>query len=394
MWAFTQAGTDEAESDRPAAAGETAAHSKALGSSAYATSAGRTGAFGGGGFAGGAFGDSTRPLPMKVGQVALVAVLLACATAAVWLGGGTMSVYPHLFYVPVLLAAAQFGLPGAIVTGLVGGILVGPVMPLDRDLGLEQSTLAWLYRMVFLTGIGMLAAGLRDSHNRLDDRNRRTAAELYHAYGKCLTTFASLISMRDEPTAHHCERVALNAVTLGRAAGLGEQDLRELYWEGILHDLGKVATPAHILLKPGKLTEDEYLEVKKHAKMGADILESISDRFRILAEGVRSHHERWDGTGYPDGLAGASIPLNGRILAIVDVFEAVTSDRPYRAAMAPSQGVEIIYGGMGTHFDPELAQCFLDLYASGKILVQGDPIPKASAAFPVPGYAALRMDRA
>ena len=363
MWAFTQAATDEPGAER----------------------------FGAGRRA--AVGNGPRTVPGAVGQAAVVLALVLGAAVVVWLAGGTKSVYPHLFYVPVLLAAAQFGLPGAVVTGLVSGVLTGPVMPLDRELGLEQSTLAWLYRMVFLTGIGMLAAGLLESHNRLHDRNRRTAAELYQAYGKCLTTFASLISMRDEPTAHHCERVALNAVTLGRAVGLGEQDLRELYWEGILHDLGKVATPAHILLKPGKLTEDEYLEVKKHAKMGADILESISDRFQILAEGVRSHHERWDGTGYPDGLAGPSIPLNGRILAIVDVFEAVTSDRPYRAAMAPSQGVEIIYGGMGTHFDQELAQHFLDLYANGKILVQGDPIPRRSTAFPVPGYAALRMDR-
>ena len=339
-----------------------------------------------------AVGSGGRRPVVVAAQAALICALVLGTTAVVYLAGGTKSVYPHLFYIPVLLAAAQFGLSGAIVTGLVSGLLAGPMMPLDRNLGIEQSTLAWLYRLLFLTGIGMLAAALLDSRNRLHARNRSTAAELYQAYGKCLTTFASLISMRDEPTAHHCERVALNAVTLGEAIGLGEQELKELYWEGILHDLGKVATPAHILLKPGKLTEEEYLEIKKHAKMGADILESISDRFQLLAEGVRSHHERWDGTGYPDGLEGPEIPLNGRILAVVDVFEAVTSDRPYRAAMAPSQGVEIIYSGMGTHFDPYLAQRFLDLYAQGRILVQGDPIPRGAAAFPIPGYAVLRHD--
>lgn len=334
-----------------------------------------------------------KPLLARLVQAAIVVGLIIACGAIVYAAGGTRSVYPHLFYVPVILAAYQFGLTGAVLAGVASGLVSGPIMPLDRSIGVEQEALAWIYRMLFFTGVGTFTASLLVVRRRLYGRERKVAGELFDAYGRCLTTFASLVSMRDEPTAHHCERVAANAVTLGKAAGLSEQELKELYWEGILHDLGKVGTPAHILLKPGKLTEDEYREIKKHAAMGAEILTSISPRFATLASGVRSHHERWDGTGYPDGLKGESIPLNGRILAIVDVFEALTSDRPYRSAMTQAEAVRIIQRSVGTHFDPDLTALFLRLHGNGRFLVQGDPVPGVGAgAYTVPGYSVLRQD--
>lgn len=330
-------------------------------------------------------------LAVKLAQAGVVLGLIGVGSAIVYAAGGTKSVYPHLFYVPVVLAGYFFAVPGALIAGVASGLAAGPFMPLDRSLGTEQNTLSWIYRLVFLTGVGVLTATLVTARHRLEDELAQTAGELYVAYGKCLTTFASLVSMRDEPTAHHCERVAANATAIGRAIGLDEQELRELHWEGILHDLGKVATPAEILLKPGSLTDAEYAEIKKHAKVGAEILESISPRFRLLADGVRSHHEQWDGNGYPDGLSGDAIPLNGRILAIVDVFEALTSQRPYRDAMRPFEAIAIIEEEAGKHFDPKLVNVFLSLHEKGKILVQGDPVPDVSSReYPVPGYSAIR----
>lgn len=324
-----------------------------------------------------------------------ILAFIALLAAFVYGAGGTRTVYPHLFYLPVILAAFYFGIPGALVAGILAGLATGPLMPLDRATGIDQQTLPWMYRLSLFTAVGVFTGALLESRSRLQAQVRGTAGELYVAYGKCLTTFASLVSLRDEPTAHHCERVAENAVTVGREIGLPEQQIKELYWEGILHDLGKVATPAHILLKPGSLTHAEYDEIKKHAKLGADILSSISPRFKNLADGVRSHHEHWDGSGYPDRLAGEEIPLNGRILAVVDVFEAMTSDRPYRKAMSVEDAIDIIREESGRQFDPAIASLFLDLCAQGRILVQGDPVPGVDQKeYPVPGYAVLQQDAA
>ena len=326
-------------------------------------------------------------------QAALVLLLALAAALIVFAAGGTKSVYPHLFYIPVVLSAYLFGIPGALLTGMACGLIAGPMMPLNRELGLEQATVAWLYRLAFFTAVGVFSAALLQTSKRHLLRHKGVAEELFQAYGKCLTTFASLVALRDEQTAHHCERVAANAVTLGRAAGLSEQELKELYWQGILHDLGKIATPSQILLKPGKLTNAEYNEIKKHAKVGADILQNISPRFRLLADGVRSHHERWDGQGYPEGLEGNQIPLNGRILAIADVFEALTSDRPYRDALPTPEACTLIEDGSGNHFDPSLVPHFLTLFNRGQILIAGDPVPGGHAAdFPVPGYSVLRQE--
>ena len=334
-----------------------------------------------------------RKVTVYVMQVSLVLLLAAACALIVYAAGGTTSVYPHLFYIPVVLAAYLFGIPGALLAGVACGLIAGPIMPLNRELGLSQNTVSWVYRLAFFTSVGVFSAALLEARSRILAKHRQTAEELFQAYGKCLTTFASLVAMRDEQTSFHCERVAANAVTLGRAVDLDEQDLKELYWEGILHDLGKIATPSEILLKPGKLTTDEYNEIKKHAKLGAEILQGISKRFTTLAEGVQSHHEKWDGSGYPDGLSGTDIPLNGRILAIVDVFEALTSDRPYRNAMNACEALEVIRDGAGSHFDPDLVPAFVSLFELGQILVQGDPVRGMHThEYPVPGYDVLQQE--
>ena len=328
-------------------------------------------------------------------QASLILLLILGSASIVVSAGGTSSVYPHLFYIPVILAAYVFGVPGALAAGLISGLICGPIMPLNVEAGTEQATASWLYRLGFFTLVGLVSAGLRQASERNLKRHADTTDELFNAYGRSLATFANLVALRDEQTSHHCERVAANAVTVGRSLGLDEQELRELYWEGILHDLGKVAVPTHVLLKPDKLTPTEFDEVKKHAKLGAEILCSISPRFEAIADGVRSHHERWDGTGYPDGLAGTDIPLSGRILAVVDVFEAITSDRPYRGAMTADQAVNMVTSGRGTHFDPDVVDAFLRLFSHGKILMQGDRMPGHEVdGFTVPGIDALRRDAA
>jgi len=189
-----------------------------------------------------------------------------------------------------------------------------------------------------------------------------------------MKTYAKIISARDEQTSNHCERVAYNAVLLGKELGLNESEQSLLYWSGLLHDVGKIGVKEEILLKRGKLTEEEFEQVKKHAEIGYDLIKSLSNRLYPVAEGVRSHHEKWDGSGYPAGKKGKDIPLFGRIIAIVDVFEALTSERPYKDSWDPEDALDYIISYKGIYFDPELVTIFESLYRQGKIWIASKPI--------------------
>jgi HD-GYP domain-containing protein (c-di-GMP phosphodiesterase class II) len=156
---------------------------------------------------------------------------------------------------------------------------------------------------------------------------------------------------------------------MGRELGLAETQLETLHWGALLHDLGKISVPESILLKPGPLTEQEYAEIQRHPTYGADLLESVAPEFGDIARVVRYHHERWDGRGYPQALSGREIPLMSRIVAVVDVFEALTSRRPYRRPMPAPRALSYLQAESGSHFDPELVSLFEKLYDQGEIRV-------------------------
>jgi putative nucleotidyltransferase with HDIG domain len=179
---------------------------------------------------------------------------------------------------------------------------------------------------------------------------------------RCLT--ASL-DARDPYTWGHSERVARIAVRLGEELGMREVERSELYLGGLLHDIGKIGVPDEVLRKPGRLTDEEYEQVKQHTVVGDAILGHVR-QLAHLRPLVRNHHEQYDGTGYPDGLAGTDIPLGARLLAVADTFDALMSDRPYRKALAPSALEAILSGGAGRQWDPEviaaLFHCKHELY--------------------------------
>lgn len=302
--------------------------------------------------------------------VLLVGLLLGVGWI-VYTSGGTKYVYPHLMYIPVVLAALWFNVWGGIAVALLAGLVVGPYMPLNVATGDPQALASWLLRMSFFALIGALVGQMSSLLNLRLDRLHGALDSLSVTYAQTLKSFASLVALRDEQTGGHCERVAHNACVVGEALKLSKTELDALHWTGILHDLGKVATPAHILLKPGKLTPEEYAEIQKHAVVGAELLASVSNDFAAIAVGVRSHHERWDGTGYPDGLKGEAIPLAGRIMAVVDVFEALTSKRPYREPLPPDEALALIKQDAGMHFDPALVAVFEAAYKKGRIYVSG-----------------------
>lgn len=188
-----------------------------------------------------------------------------------------------------------------------------------------------------------------------------------------LMTVAELVECRDSVTGGHIERTRMYlnllidlTVENGIYADvLRSWDLGLVVMSAQLHDVGKVAIRDDILLKPGKLTDEEFEEIKKHAEVGAEIIRRIEDNTsentflkhaEVFAE---SHHEKWDGTGYPYGIKGANIPLEGRLMAIVDVYDALTNDRPYKKAFPHDEAVNIIRDGQGRHFDPQLCETFL-----------------------------------
>lgn len=304
-----------------------------------------------------------------------IAALIGLTTWLVYATGGTGQPYLHALYVPVILAAFVAGWPGGALAGLVAGLAVGPWMPLDVAAGTAQSTVGWLYRTAFFTLVGALTGGLTSQlWSRLQTVDA-LAARLHDIHAHMLEAFARSVALRDEGTGGHCERVALNAYTVGKALGLEPEELRDLYWAGLLHDLGKIAIPENVLLKPGPLTADELALVRRHAAVGAELLASVADDYEAIARGVRHHHERWDGSGYPDGLVGPTIPLIARILAVVDVFEALTCDRPYRGAWEPEPALAYLRENAGRHFDPALVAIFEDLFRQGLIHTAGGPLP-------------------
>ena len=186
-------------------------------------------------------------------------------------------------------------------------------------------------------------------------------------------------------TAGHSERVTHLALAIGRQLRLDEVQLDQLYRGGLLHDIGKVAVPPEILDKPGTLTAAEREIVERHPSVGFELLAPIPGYADVLPI-VRSHHERPDGAGYPDNLAGEEIPWLARVLAVADVYDALTSDRPYRAGMAHEQAVELMLAGNGTWLDATVLAAFLALDYSRRKLELHQSI---AARWPTPPRATI-----
>lgn len=201
-----------------------------------------------------------------------------------------------------------------------------------------------------VAGFNMMVRGLqaREQQNR----------QLLDSY---FTTLAVTLDARDSYTAGHSLRVAEYSVIIGQLAGLTGRELDDLRKSALLHDIGKIGVPDSVLFKDGNLTDEEFDQIKSHPVLGENILRQIEpvEKMAPYLSGVRSHHERYDGGGYPDGLAGTEIPLHGRIIAVADAYDAMTSDRPYRKGMDHERALAILEQGRGSQWDPEFAGLFL-----------------------------------
>lgn len=183
---------------------------------------------------------------------------------------------------------------------------------------------------------------------------------LQRAYIDTLAALTSAIDAKDSYTHGHSERVTDLSLSLGRALGLAPALLEDIRLAGMLHDIGKIGIPEAILNKPGRLTNEEFDVIKSHPTLGTRILRKVEFLGGVVPM-IRHHHERFDGRGYPDGLAGDDIPLAARIISVADTFDAMTSDRPYRQAMSISDAIDEIARCKGTQFDPQIAEAFVEL---------------------------------
>lgn len=204
-------------------------------------------------------------------------------------------------------------------------------------------------------------------------------AQLERFFFETIRAIVATIDAKDGYTHRHSERVAAFAMRVAGELGLDEEQIEAVKLSALLHDVGKIGVPESILNKPGKLTDEEFDEVKKHPVHGVNILRHIkSPRFEAILPGVRHHHEKWDGSGYPDKLGGEDIPLLGRLLAVADVLDALSSDRSYRKGMGFDKTVEIIQKDAGKHFDPRIAEAAVSLHERGELEVPAEWIEPGS----------------
>jgi HD-GYP domain-containing protein (c-di-GMP phosphodiesterase class II) len=182
--------------------------------------------------------------------------------------------------------------------------------------------------------------------------------ELVLAYDTTIEGWSRALDYRDKETEGHSQRVTEITLQIARATGTGEEELIHLRRGALLHDIGKMGIPDNILLKPGKLTDEEWVVMKRHPEIAYELLSPIVF-LRPALDIPHCHHEKWDGTGYPRGLRGEQIPLAARIFALVDVWDALRSDRPYRPAWPEERVFEHIRMSAGSHFDPEVVELFL-----------------------------------
>ncbi len=212
--------------------------------------------------------------------------------------------------------------------------------------------------------------------HQLAERNR----ELVETRLEIIRRLGRACEFRDNETGAHIERMSRYSHLLGLAAGLSIEDADKLLNASPMHDVGKIGIPYAILLKPGKLTPEEFDVIKQHPEIGAHILTGSDSPLMKMAEMIAiTHHEKWDGSGYPNALKGEAIPLEGRIVAIADVFDALTTIRPYKKAWDVVDAVDFIVNNAGTHFDPALAVLFQGILP--EILIIRDQFPDAAVTF-------------
>ncbi|MDX6586500.1 MAG: cyclic di-GMP phosphodiesterase [Solirubrobacterales bacterium] len=330
----------------------------------------------------------------KSGFLAWAVVLgsVATLTAMLALGLGreeASGVLRVIWAIPIAIVAVQFGFRGGIAGAMCALALViayEATVPQEPSLAIllaigtaylavggllgrfvdERRALEAALERHYALSLDLIAKEAEEALRKQSEQSEQTIRDRTKALEasrlEVLQRLAIAAEYRDDDTNQHTERVGRTAARIARQLGLSEDDVRLIRRAAPLHDIGKVGVPDAVLLKSGELTDDEYRAMQKHVQIGANIL--AQGRFPILhlARTIAlSHHERWDGSGYPFGLKGDDIPLVGQITAVADVFDALTHERPYKPAWKVDAAVAEIEKNAGGHFSPKVVEAFLTL---------------------------------
>lgn len=227
---------------------------------------------------------------------------------------------------------------------------------------------------------------LRQHNESLEEKVRDRTTHLAAAQLETLRRLAVAAEYRDDITGRHAERVGLLGAHIAARVGMGGERVRLLRWAATLHDVGKIGIPDAILMKEGRLSEEEFGLMQSHTRIGARILSGSRFPLLQMAEEIAlSHHEWWNGAGYPNGLAEEEIPLTGRVVAVADVFDSLTHERPYKRASSFDEAVEIIGKEGGRHFDPDVLQAFMQLMDEGLPQNLDRMVQEGDGGIPDPG---------
>ena len=270
---------------------------------------------------------------------------------------------------------------GIFASSLLASFLIKPIKELSAGVEeLKYGTAKNPLRIYSQDELGKLTGNFNEMSALIADQRGKLseyARDLEEAYVSIVKVVAAAIDARDSYTHGHSARVAQLSLLLGKQIGLPKEDLRDLEIACLFHDVGKIKTPDSILLKPGKLNEAEFKEMRQHVLYGASILSKAPSLFKYIPS-TRHHHEWHNGKGYPDGLFGDNIPMFAAIISIADAFDAMTSDRPYRKALFEEEALRQIARMSGTQFCPDLVAIFLELMEKDR--VQDAPLSVVGAA--------------
>ncbi len=220
----------------------------------------------------------------------------------------------------------------------------------------------------------MLEIEHRDRERVLAQKVREQTREIRESREEIALRLISASEERDNETGMHVRRIGLYAAAMGAFLGWNQEQVDRIRGAAPMHDIGKIGVPDAILQKPGVLTDEEWVVMRQHTTMGARILQGSKVGFIQMATGIaQSHHERWDGTGYPEGLRGSEIPLEARITAIVDVYDALSHKRAYKQSWSENRVLEVLREGRGAHFDPELLDLFLENFDAMRTINLANP---------------------
>ncbi len=269
-----------------------------------------------------------------------------------------------LYTIPTVLSAYFFGRRHAVLTACLSIIMVGILLNFRVPLvskALWDLPPEWLHFLAWGSSL-LLVAYLMGT---LYERHLEKIKELKRTYQGIIIILRHFIS-QDKYTENHCYRVSIYAAKIATYMGLSEQMIEDVRVAGLLHDIGKLKVSREILYKATKLSEEEFEEVKKHVEYAGEILEPLKGPLGRIIPIILAHHDRFDGSGYRPHKR-HEIALGARILAVADVYDALTSDRPYRKAMSPFEAKEIIVKGSGKDFDPEVVQAFVRAFEAGEM---------------------------